>query len=347
MLREKLLPVYDGIPIRFERVASRFVAEYVSEAITSNQYRSGVRKLPEPFGLRMLDFKTWMDSSEVVFSLWRAIYRHFQGESVKEATVSCDTNDFLWILDQLSEDDLAKITKVAEFKPVQMISEQDVNWILKDLSRYAWSLAHRKLRFIAQYDNAYDVEDLYGEIICEIVRNVRMWQHLGNRDKVKGFAMRAAHNEMVKIIEFNTAKSRARIQSVAQTVDSSLPQYRVTTLSLDTPASDDNESSMHSILPTTDHLESDALERDFFKKLTAEVAPRVRRLIHLVCDDFDEEFENWLRNTKGLDPDKVHRYDSLRIARLASEHLNVQLDTVREVVALRITGQDENQRRVS
>jgi hypothetical protein len=278
-----------------------------------------------------------MDGSDAVLYLWRGVLRHMQGEELKKiVTKECPLDDVLWLLDQLSEDDISRVQKVAALTPIQMISEMEVIAIVKDLDSYAWSLTWKKLRFIAQYDSAIEMGDLHGEIMQEIVRVIRIYQHLGNRDKIKGYAMRAAHNEMAKLIEHYTARSRARIQQVADTLDSSLPQYRTTTLSLDTPSKEDAGISLHGIVSSGGGFESSCIEKEFFVKLTLDIAPRVRRLIQIVCDDdFDPEFESYLR-TRGLDPEKIALIDPLKLAKIAAEHLKLDMEEVRTVVALKM-----------
>ncbi len=174
--------------------------------------------------------------------LWRYMYRAVVANKIQYSDYGIAGEDARLCMSVLTDADKTRITEwvAATGEYVHLPNEEGVHRVVQDCIKTIRQIVGRKLRFIYQYDPAFEKEDLVSSLLVIAYRVAIKydWEMLNDAfDYVKclNYTKRSLWNAAFLLIKENTGEDYRRLEQV----DSSERLYQVTTVSLDTPAEDE------------------------------------------------------------------------------------------------------------
>jgi hypothetical protein len=174
--------------------------------------------------------------------LWRYMYRAVVSKKTDFTDYGIAGEDARLCMSVLTDADKARITawvaNVGEY--VHLPNEEGVHKVVQDCTKTINQIVGKKLRFIYQYDPAFEKEDLVSSLMVIAYRVAIKydWELLnGSFDYVKclNYTKRSLWNAASAIIKENTGEDYKRLEQI----NSNERLYQVTTISLDTHLEDE------------------------------------------------------------------------------------------------------------
>ncbi len=186
--------------------------------------------------------KDRLESSYYVMGrLWRATYRVLTHKNVRLADFGVDGEDIRLILSVLDEEQRESIrTWVKTHKYIWLPNDEGVQSVVEACEKTYKSIVNSKLRFIYQYDPAYEKDDLISELrlIAFKVAQKYDWEVEDGKfayEKCLNFTRRSLWNAAYLLIKQNTSDEYKRLERV----DTDQRLYQITTISMDSPLDDE------------------------------------------------------------------------------------------------------------
>jgi hypothetical protein len=174
--------------------------------------------------------------------LWRYMYQAVVAKRTDFTDYGIAGEDARLCMSVLTDADRTRITEwVANAGVyVRLPNEEGVHKVVQDCTKTINQIVGKKLRFIYQYDPAFEREDLVSSLLVIAYRVAIKydWEMLnGAFDYLKclNYTKRSLWNEATAIIKANTGEDYKRLEQI----NSSDREYQVTTISLDTPLEDE------------------------------------------------------------------------------------------------------------
>ncbi len=174
--------------------------------------------------------------------LWRYVYRAVQQPRIQAPDYGLaheDTKLCMSVVDDEARSKIIKwVTEVGDY--VRLPNEDGVNQVVQDCMQAINFIVGRQLRFVYQYDPAYEREDLVSYLTVVAYR-VAIRYDWGIKDgvfdyvKCLNYTKRSLWHAALLVIKENTGDRYRRLENVG--TEERL--YRVTTISLETPQDDD------------------------------------------------------------------------------------------------------------
>lgn len=292
--------------------------------------------------------KPIISHNEHVARLWRASVSSLQNKGnwrLGANQFNVDPTDLSVLWSSLDTQYKLKVLKIA--KSTQLLSfmnRSEWNKLLKDLVSFSKSMAYR-LRFIADSDCSITLEDLQQELLRHGIQAAKGYEHFSNRDgtrnidKIRTHAQRAMKNHRVNMIYYYTRGSRARVErttsgcgqcsfcksDVPSRCTNEIIEFRNTTISLDTPFSDDPSSGNgHNIIGDDESTSTNLVDDEFVDILYDFIDDElICKFLDVVLDRVvDPGFEEWAKTKR--DSEKIHH--------LASTYFNIPMRKVRKSI---------------
>jgi hypothetical protein len=249
-------------------------------------------------------WRQWALSSFYWGNLWRAI---ISGEP-ERWRVHPEDSDL--VKSYLRVADRRKIDDLYFFRAVGRLSHDVIMDIQQKLRKWAWSLYHKHLRFIARYDKGISSEDLVGSVMEAGLRAMRRYEHQDNPQKTLNYAKRAAKNEAINLIGRHTRDKRARL------VPSKDPdrQYLCRTVSFE------------EVQPT---LENQHAIEPLFDTIRIQLGPEYERYARAILGEWPD-FDEWVATQHETMPERLPRR---KLERFAREFSGITTEQAREHLA--------------
>jgi len=174
--------------------------------------------------------------------LWRYMYRAVVANKIQYSDYGIAGEDARLCMSVLTDADKARITEwvATTGEYVHLPNEEGVHRVVQDCVKTIQQIVGKKLRFIYQYDPAFEKEDLVSSLMVIAYRVAIKydWEMKdGAFDYVKclNYTKRSLWNAAFLLIKENTGEDYRRLEQI----NSSERLYQVTTVSLDTPAEDE------------------------------------------------------------------------------------------------------------
>lgn len=174
--------------------------------------------------------------------LWRYMYRAVVANKIQYSDYGIAEEDARLCMSVLTDADKSRITEwvanTGEY--VHLPNEEGVHRVVQDCVKTIRQIVGKKLRFIYQYDPAFEKEDLVSSLMVIAYRVAIKydWEMLNGAfdyTKCLNYTKRSLWNAAFLLIKENTGEDYRRLEQI----NSSERQYQVTTISLDTPSTDD------------------------------------------------------------------------------------------------------------
>lgn len=174
--------------------------------------------------------------------LWRYMYRAVVANKIQYSDYGIAGEDARLCMSVLTDADKLRITewvaKTGEY--VHLPNEDGVHRVVQDCVKTIQQIVGKKLRFIYQYDPAFEKEDLVSSLMVIAYRVAIKydWEMLNDAfdyTKCLNYTKRSLWNAAFLLIKENTGEDYRRLEQI----NSSERLYQVTTISLDTPAEDE------------------------------------------------------------------------------------------------------------
>jgi hypothetical protein len=199
------------------------------------------------------------------------------------------------------------------------------------LSNYCGALAYRKLRFIANNDHGIDVEDIKTELIAEGIAGMMHVDWSSNKAYVLNYAKRASHNYMVRLIEHHTAKKRSRIIRVVEGDDETMPEYSITTLSLDYEMTEGGFTLKNIIGDNSfGNAEHKFGYRQWLSKMMTCIPQNIGHVVMIVLGGEHDGFEGWLDTQYHI---SIEDLEEDTLVNLACAYFKAPIETVQEALS--------------
>ena len=209
-----------GVIFRIQDIA-RVVARYVCRLIGARVFRHEIRRVLDGYDnaqREVLDLKEYLDNSVKKNMLFRAIHKlsssvlFSSSEVVATAnSYGVDGDDVYLLYDALTEDD---VSEVAGFVLSDRgYSDTEVLEILKETSRLARRLVHRKLGFILTHDPMFEsAEDLVGQLHVAVLRVIREYEiHCTTIEHMTARVAKSLKNQAVNLAEKHGREKRQMV----------------------------------------------------------------------------------------------------------------------------------------
>ena len=177
----------------------------------------------------------------VMGRLWRAVYRTITYKNVRLADYGVTENDVQICLSNIEPEDRRIIRAwVKSYKYVYLPNETGVHKVVEACEKAMKSIVNSKLRFICQYDPAYEKEDLIS-FLREVAYKVALkydWEMEKGKfdfDKCVNYTKRSLWNAAFLLIKQNTSEDYRRLAKI----DTDQRLYQITTISMDSPVDDE------------------------------------------------------------------------------------------------------------
>lgn len=177
----------------------------------------------------------------VMGRLWRAVYRTISHGSIRLGDYGVTEKDVQICLSNIEPADIRLIRAwVRSNIYVYLPNEVGVHKVVEACERAMKSIVNSKLRFIVQYDPAYEKDDLIS-FLREVAYKVALkydW-HTENGEfafeKCVNYTKRSLWNAAFLLIKQNTSEDYRRLVRI----DTDQRLYQITTISMDSPIDDE------------------------------------------------------------------------------------------------------------
>lgn len=288
---KSLVKHFSHIPTRNIDQVMQVIARFTVGLIDTHEMNQELAQFELEVRCAVRLWRHWALSSFYWGNLWRAI---IAGDPERWKVHPEDTD---LIKSYLRREDHAKIDDLYFFRSVGRLSHDVVMEIQQKLRKFAWSMYHKYLRFVAKYDKGLSSEDLVASIMEAGLRALRRYEHQDNPLKTLNYAKRAAKNEAINIIGRNTRIKRARI--VAASASNPDRQYLCRTVSLE------------EVQPL---LENQHASDPLYDYIRVQLGPEYERYARAILGEWPD-FDAWVATTHEVAPEKLPRRKLERFAR--------------------------------
>lgn len=236
--------------------------------------------------------------------LWRAVYRKVSYRKTNIADFGVADEDVQLCIAALDAEDKRAIREwVRSTEYVILPNEAGVHKVVRACEKAMKSIVNSKLRFICQYDPAYDKEDLVS-FLREVAYKVALkydWEMEDGKfafEKCVNYTKRSLWNAAFLLIKQNTSEDYRRLAKV----DTDQRIYQITTISMDSPVDDE---WMH-IQKTLGEPEDRTIEiHDLVFKMDD---ANLLKYLRLEVEDVPE-FNEFVLKESGLDENELYTKD--------------------------------------
>lgn len=260
----------------------------------------------------LIDFKkSHLDNTHYVLSrLWRAVYSYYCDKQDCNVCTGCGVctscsedakkkpcSLFRWDFDQLASK-YCITTQDLEYvvhSPIVVDSDLDkiLGWstildtapdtnliadIVSKISPHIHKIVHRKLAFIASYNNM-ELHDFVAEVTIAVIQALTANDYIHCRVKLEAIAGQVTKNTVCNIITKYTAFKRSRLIPIDD-------GYRVTTLSLDSEyEGNSNSNTLHSLVgnPSRDAPEDSIHIAHLLERIRSGIDSEEQHFIDIGC----------------------------------------------------------------
>lgn len=301
-----------------KKVALRAVSSFVLLG-DYRTYREQIRVLPQQhYTVFYREVLSLLKTSFECRNIWRTIYyslKHPERKPsfvAKKFRVSKDSVRLVW--GSLSPSDRAEVeTRAKEDMDFGLLTEDEMSTLVKSLDRYCGRVSYLKLRFLANNDCAYTLDDIRSELLTKGIQTARFYEHTRDLKLIENYSKAAIQNHALNLVQYHTSESRACVKNITvgcgtcvhclmgnpQKCPEAVAAYSLSAVSLDLPA-----------LPGSIKSGNDAGRRVrdqmLVNHLKGGADPTVQRIIDLVFGTaVDEDFESWLSANRGVTVDYI------------------------------------------
>lgn len=205
---------------------AKILARYVCRLIGARVFRHEIRSILDGYDNTqrdVLDLKEDLDNSVKKNRLFRAIHRLSKSvffstcDVVAAATAySVDGDDVYLLYNALSDDDIAEVSGFVLSD--RGYSDEEVLNILKETSKLARRLVHRKLGFILTHDPMFEsAEDLVGQLHVAVLRVIREYEvHCTTIEHMTARVAKSLKNQAVNLAEKHGREKRQMVGRVRE-----------------------------------------------------------------------------------------------------------------------------------
>jgi hypothetical protein len=340
MLRQLIISIrgFSELSIKDAETLARAVVGYATGAVANAELRDVAYSLGMQEQIHELKHGPFDTHVYLVDRFWRAMYDYINGLSPDDAAEKHDVDlaDIYFAIEMLEPKQLQKLQKLADKFSTDYLRDETVIALIDSLEKYCYKLAWSKLRFIAQHDHSITIDDLAGDLKTEALRVIHYYSWMGTeQDKLRNYTKQAVHHMMVKLIDHHTAKCRGRIRRTVEGSEGRLPEYQVTTLSLDLEMNDEGFNLYQIMSAPQPNADKQLQYEGFVETLTSDLDPTMLEYVNIVLGrEVSEKFEDWLAQ-KGLTVDDILN-DMHRLSKLAIQYLGISAYEVRDILGLRL-----------
>jgi len=315
-LSASIQPYTEGLSPENKRQALRAVSSFILLG-DYRTYREQIKSLPKRHHtLFYKDVMGLLKSSFECRNIWRTVYYRLKHPDKKTSVVAKkfyvpkESLKLVWG-SLLSEDKEAVRERARGEMDFGLLTKEEMEVMVKSLTRYCGRVSYLKLRFLADNDHAYDLADFKNELLAKGIQTVRAYEHTRDLKMIENYAKASIQNYAINLIQYYTSESRACVKNTTEGCGtcvfclSDMPQkckeavasYGLTAVSLDLP-------SLSSSVPSTLDIESKVGESLLVNYLKEGSPDTTAKIIDLVFGkEVDEDFELWLFSHEGVTVD--------------------------------------------
>lgn len=209
-----------GVIFKIQDIAG-VVARYVCRIIGARVFRHEIRRVLDGYDnaqREILDLKEDLDNSVKKNMLFRSIHLLASSALVPSSEVvaianryGVDGDDVYLLYHALSDSDIAEVSEF--ILSDRGYSDTEVLEILKETSRLARRLVHRKLGFILAHDPMFEsAEDLVGQLHVAVLRVIREYEiHCTTIEHMTARVAKSLKNQAVNLAEKHGREKRQMV----------------------------------------------------------------------------------------------------------------------------------------
>jgi len=178
---------------------------------------ASLTKIPASDRTQMMrDFRERVVYSRYVLSdFWRAMYLYVTGRKYRSfvTVYPVHREDLVQCEMLLTEKEYLRLLQIANTASTYRISDSEYQWVLQQAVPIARSIAYRKLRYLEQYDPAFDAAS---ELVMEATRLANHYSYFPDPGRILNYIRVGITREAERRRDFHMAQQRRRVSKLTE-----------------------------------------------------------------------------------------------------------------------------------